>query len=536
MEIKMNINIKRIMTAGLAAVMAAPILAGCSGIGGTDADTIKVMLSGQKPTGWDEVLAEYNDKGAAETGVKLDVEWISQGDYKEKLNLRMIGSENYDLVFDAPFNKLKNFAAYEMYTPLEDYLASGEYPNLTKAFPENIADANYYFGHLYGLPMMRTYGNGIDCVYYRKDLAKKYNIGVDGQIDSYDDLQKFFDAILTGDEAAMNMVPFGVTGSRGFYSLFSQDTLDFAKNHIVRMSIGAFAHILLNEDNTEVVDIVYEGEDPSRYSAFPEKYRDGSLMGMARLEKLREWNKYLEKDSLNRKDSWAMFTGMKCAAMVDNLDTYEQKSAELKSAIPDSELGIFILNDGVRAMEDEARVTDLKGNNFICIPAWSKKIDKVLTFLDWLYADEDNHDLFEQGIEGVNWQRVGEDRYEQLTPPDREKYSFPGYVLTWNPNFVKFQASLPDEIYEYKKYDLKPEAYYESPLAGFTFDTSMLQTESSVISGITSKVNTALEHGALENPVEVKRENIKECLANGLDVIREEAKRQINEFLKAKNS
>ena len=105
---------------------------------------------------------EYKNTGAKETGVKLDVEWVSQGDYKEKLNLRMIGSENYDLVFDAPFNKLKTFTAYEMYTPLEDYLASGEYPNLTAAFPENIVDANYYFGHLYGLPMMRTYGNGID--------------------------------------------------------------------------------------------------------------------------------------------------------------------------------------------------------------------------------------------------------------------------------------------------------------------------------------------------------------------------------------
>lgn len=530
-------SLKKILALGLTLSLTVPAIAGCEGIGsGADADTIKVMLSGQKPTGWDQVLEEYNNTGAKETGVKLDVEWVSQGDYKEKLNLRMIGSENYDLVFDAPFNKLKTFTAYEMYTPLEDYLASGEYPNLTAAFPENIVDANYYFGHLYGLPMMRTYGNGIDCVYYRKDLAKKYNIGTDGQINSYDELQQFFDAILTGEEASMNMVPFGVTGSRGFYSLFAQDTLDLAKNHIVRLSLGAFAHVLLNEDNTEVVDIVYEGEDLSRYAAFPEKYRDGELLGNARLKKLREWNKYLERDSLNRKDSWAMFTGLKCAAMVDNLDTYEQKITDMKSSMPEAEVGIFILNDGVREMQDEARVTDLKGNNFICIPAWSKKVDKVLTFLDWLYADESHHDLFELGIEGVNWERVGEDKYQQLTPPDREKYAFPGYVLTWNPNFVKFEASLPDDIYEYKKYDLKPEAYYESPLAGFTFDTSMLQTETSVISGITSKVSTALEHGALDNPVEVKQENTAECLANGLDVIREEAKRQINEFLKQKNS
>ena len=529
--------VKRIFAAAIACTMAVPVFSGCASIGNkVDSDTIKVMLSGQKPKGWDDVLNEYNENGAKETGVKLDVEWVSQGDYKEKLNLRMIGSENYDLVFDAPFNKLKNFAAYEMYTPLEDYLESGAYPNLSKAFPEEIADANHYFGHLYGLPMMRTYGNGVNCVYYRKDLAKKYGIGKDGQIDSYDQLQQFFDAIAAGDEAkTSNMVPFGVTGSRGFYTLFASDSVDMAKNHIVRMSLGSFAHVLLNEDNTEVVDIVYEGEDPSRYAAFPEKYRDGEIFGMARLKKLREWNKYLERDSLNRKESWAMVTGMKAAAMVDNLDTYEQKVTDLASALPDAELGVFIIEDGVRNMEPEARATDLKGNNFICIPAWSKKTDKVLTFLDWLYADKENHDLFELGIEGKNWNAVGDDKYEVLKN-NGEQYSFPGYVLTWNPNFVRFQSTLPEDIYEYKKYDLEKSSYYESPLAGFMFDTSKLQTETSVISGITSKVSTALEHGALDNPVEVKRENTAECLANGLDVIREEAKRQINEFLKEKNS
>ncbi len=534
----MNKILKRVITVTLTAAMTVPVLSGCGEFLGNsvDSDTIKVMLSGEEPTGWDEVIARYNETGAQETGVKLDVEWVSQGSYKEKLNLRMIGSEKYDLVFDAPFNKLRTFAAYEMYVPLEDYIASGEYPNLTKAFSEDIVNANYYYGHLYGLPMMRTYGNGINCVYYRKDLAKKYNIGVDGQINSYEELQQFFEAILNGDEAKENMVPFGVSGSRGFYSLFAQDTVDQAKNHIVRMSLGgAFAHILLNEENTEVVDIVYEGEDLSRYSQFPEKYQDGQLLGLQRLETLREWNKYLERDSLNRKDAWAMLTGLRCAAMVDNLDTYEQKATEFAQAIPDGELGIFILEDDVRNMEPEARLTDLKGNNFICIPAWSDKIDKVLTFLDWLYADSDNHDLFELGIEGVNWEAVGDDKYEVLET-DKEQYSFPGYVLTWNPNFVRFQASLPDDIYQYKKYDLEQSAYYESPLAGFTFDTTELQTETSVVSGIMSQTSTALEHGALDDPVAQLRATTAEALANGLDVIREEAIRQINEFLAQKNS
>lgn len=527
-------KLKRIISFGLAAVLSCGLLAGCGNLS-NDEDTIKIMLSGTKPTGWDRVLEKYEETGAKETKVHIDVEWVSQGDYKEKLNLRMIGSENYDIVFDAPFNKLKNFAAYEMYVPLEEYIENGKYPNLTKAFPKEIVDANHYFGHLYGLPMMRTYGNGIDCVYYRKDLAKKYNIGSDGQINSYDELQSFLDAVLA-DKSLNGMTPFGVSASRVFYSLFRDDyNVELAKNHIVSLNLGAMAYVLLNEDNTKVVDIVYQGEDLDRFSAFPEQYRDGEKLGLARLKKLREWNKYLERDSLNRKDAWAMVTGMKAAAMVDNLDTYEQKMTDFASSIPDGELGVFIINNDVKNMKPQARVTNLQGNNFICIPAWSKKVDKALTFLDWLYANSTNHDLFELGVEGEDWKAIGDDRYEQIKSDDNEAYSFPGYVLTWNPNYVRFLDTLDEDIYEYKKYDLDRNAYYESPLAGFMFDTSKLQTESTVVSGIKSEVETALAHGALDDPVGKLNENINKCLDNGLDVIREEAIRQINEFLANKN-
>ena len=99
--------------------------------------------------------------------------------------------------------------------------------------------------------------------------------------------------------------------------------------------------------------------------------------------------------------------------------------------------------------------------------------------------------------------------------------------MTWNPNYVRFLDTLDEDIYEYKKYDLDRNAYYESPLAGFMFDTSKLQTESTVVSGIKSEVETALAHGALDDPVGKLNENINKCLDNGLDVIREEAIRQI---------
>ena len=190
-------------------------------------------------------------------------------------------------------------------------------------------------------------------------------------------------------------------------------------------------------------------------------------------------------------------------------------------------------------MQEGARVTSLQGNNYLCIPATSKKIDKTLKFLDWVMASKENHDLFELGIEGKDWNAVGDDKYSVISSGSADStsstYNFPGYVMTWNPHYVRFSDKLPDEILEYKKYDLDPNAYYPSPTAGFIFDTSGIQTELTKVNAIMSENSTALEHGALQNPVEVLRAANAEADKNGREVIKEELKKQINEFLAAKN-
>ncbi len=521
----MKRNLFKIVALAAALVLAIGCLSGCGGgDSASSGDAINVILMGSEPTGWSDVMAKYDEIGP---GVKLNVEWVAQGDMKDKLNLRLTAGEDYDLVFDAPFLKMKDFAADGIYTPLEDYISSGDYPNLQKAYTDEVWKANYYYGHLYGIPNMRTYGNGIDCVYYRQDLADKYGIG---QIDSYDQLQDFFEAILANEPA---MIPLGVGSTRGFYSMFAQDGVGMAKDHIVRMSAGGFCHVLLNDTDTEVVDIVYEGSEPEAYAKFPEKYRDGQLFGQERFQKLTEWRKYLETDSLNQKDDQSIFKGGKAAAIINNLDAYEQMQSDLKNSMPDAQLGTFVIPEAVRNKEPEARLTNLQGNNFICIPATSKKVDKTLTFLDWLMSSQENHDLFELGIEGKDWTAVGDDQY---SIPDGAQYTFPGYVLTWNPNFVRFSDELPPDILEYKKYDLEESAYYPSPLAGFIFDTSNIQTEMTKVNAIVSENATALEHGALPDPIAVLRQTNAEAEQNGREVIREELKNQINEFLADKNS
>lgn len=489
--------------------------------------TIRLLMPGEEPEGWERIMSKYEETGAQETGVLLDVEWVALSDYNDRLDISMIGAENYDLVFDAPHKKIRTFSSGGIYMPLEELISSGNYPNLQNTFSNELLEYNYYNGHCYGLPIMHAYSSGISCVYYRKDLAKKYGIGANGQINSYSEYEKFLDAILANED---DITPLGITGNRGFYTLFRTDEVELAKDHILKESLGSTAYVLLDDTDSYVVDIIYEGETDERMAAFPEKYRDGALLYGSRLSTIREWSKYVEDDSVNRTEAWYMITDGLAASMVDTLDTYDSKLSQFSQALPDAELGVFIINDNVRLRKPEATLTKMMANNLVCIPSWSKKSDAVLRFLDWIFADKDNHDLIELGIEGEDWEAVGDDKYIPLDT----SYHFPGYALTWNPDFVRINASIDDEICKYKTYELDIDSYYKSPLSGFTFDTTEIMSEVTAISVIRTSVYTALENGVVDDPVNTLKENTARCYENGLETIRQEAISQINDFLKHK--
>lgn len=502
-------------------------LTGCFGGTAVADDTIRMMLMGDKPTGWDEVLAEYNATAAKEIGVKLKVEWVPQGDYKQKLNMKMIAGEEYDLIFDAPFLRLKDMAAEGFYADLADYFNNPEYPGLQKAFSETIVENNKFYGVNCAIPMMRALGNGIPAIHYRKDLAKKYGIGTDGQINTMDEYEEFLQAVQKNEK---NMIPLGVSNTRGFYEMFRITAGDLAKKNIASVSSGGTFYVYIKDN--KVAAIAAEGDGDEAFKDFPEPYNCD--FAVKRYEKYVEWNKYLDPDSLNETDVNNKFYSERCASMIGTLDDTETVINQLASKTPEAELGEFIYVEAVHDMEKGAIGSGFTGNNFLCVPEASKKKDMAMKFMDWLFSSRENHDLFELGIEGKNWQQsvTGED--DRYAYAEGNEYTFPGYTMTWNSNYVRFNDILPDEVVEYRRYELDEDNYIASPLAGFTFNSTSVTTEVAKVSNVVTNVTNPLAHGILKNPIQEKQKNTAECRKKGLNVIQEEVVRQINEYLASK--
>ena len=179
--------------------------------------TIKFLHKGPEPDGWDAVYEKYLEMTKDTLNIELDITWVEHADYKEKLNLEITSGSEWDLVFDASWVQLKNLAPEGYYADLSSYFNNPEqYPGLAAAFSPETMEANIWFDSMCYIPLFEVYGNGIPCIWYRLDWAKEWGIGTDGKINSYDEMEQYWQAAKDA-----GVIPYGASQSRGFFQQLS---------------------------------------------------------------------------------------------------------------------------------------------------------------------------------------------------------------------------------------------------------------------------------------------------------------------------
>lgn len=540
---------RKIAAAALAASMIAGCLAGCGSQGqessGQSADsrqqeadqsqdaasaqkepvTLKVLLSGDKPNDWDKVLDEFYARTKDTLNITFDWTWVPSADYKDKQNVKMTAGEEYDLVFDAPWMNLRTLAEDGVYADLSPYLNNDAYPGLKECFPEEIMKFNKYSDINCALPLMFTYTN-VNIVMYRMDWAREAGIGTDGQITSHEELREYLEAVKNTKDG---VIPIALKDNRGFYHLFEAITVGLQDDHIYMGSLGndLFFAVKLNDEETQVVATALPGDAPEYWEPF-----GGEDFWKQKLENQREWNQYCETDSLNQTDPGSLFQIGKAAAYIDTIDAVPKYNQLLTANVPEAELGIYVHEEEARNMEKGVYNATVTSSNCLCIPANSPNIDRTIDFLNWLFEDAANHDLFEYGIEGVHWEAVGDKQYKFPEGVSATtNYNPNGWNLTWTPKYYRFSESYTDYSVPYAEYATNLDNFKISGLAGFTFQSDSVKTEVAQCGNILGEVLTPLNHGILENPYQVMQDTTAQLRANNIQVAIDEWVKQYNEFL-----
>lgn len=486
----------------------------------------------------DKVLEKYDEMTANDpvmSKIHLNFSFIPGGDYKDKLTMAIAAQEDYDLMFCGGWHGLSNFIQEGDFADLTNYFNNDEYPGLKAAFSEEFTDAmttylrqpdGSYATGIYGINLASYYEDSRGFM-YREDLRKKYNCP------EITDEESLFNFAKTVAENEPDME------GASIYNFFRLDSPWYSAKHdnvYTQDNVNIFGdqtwvYVGLSEDGKTVLNAVVAGDSAEEFAKLPSGY-DYDFITEYTKERTK-WNPYLF-ESRGTTD----VVEPDAAIAYCTLTEYESKAKDCMDKIPGAELGFYVIEDAQRNREKEAVVCDMATNNWLVVPEWSDKTAVTMKFLDWMFGSKEAHDLFELGLEGVDWEAMGNDGYKKTDISEDDKYFMPTYSFTLNPNFVRkseFVLNNPEINAQYD-YILDPSTYQLSPLAGFVFDASNVETEVANISALSNELQLTLSmYDAATAEAKIAQWN-EEAKKVGLDTVRQELVSQIQEFLNAKNA
>lgn len=449
---------------------------------------------------------------------------------KEEAPLKLAAKEDVDLIFDATWvNSQKNIND-GMYLDLTKYFNNPDYPGLQKAFPEEVLDAmRFTDGKIYGIPYYTNY-NSMPCIYIRGDWRKKYNLP---EVTDEDTLYQYLETI---NEHADELGITSAVGlsSRGWFYFKSQPK-DWADQGIYEVTgtgarVTQNMYVQLNDDATEVIDARMIGEDDSNFADWN---ITTNFLNEKAIELGNKWYQFVNKDAISLDSAEAGFESGLYGAFENELTAYSTVESNLKSYDPNAELEYYIYFDQIRNKETYMR-GDTISSNFMYVPYYCDDPDRAMAVVDWVFESQANNDLWTLGIEGEDWEAVGDDQYRDLQPEN--KYSFPTWLWSQNPSYTRMNADLPEDVVSYYEYAADESNFSAHPFSGFSFDNTEVSMEYTALTTLQEDYYHQFMIGEFGADTEAKLQEFNEQASGYEDTIRAELISQLQAYLDNKNA
>lgn len=343
--------------------------------------TLTFGLPGFKHAYSDEILNELQERAIKDLNVRLNFKWNDVSRMKTENMIKQWNESDteYDAYCLADYleigadirNALRDGLIMDIRELFPQYA-----PNYYKKFDQAELTSGKYEGKLGIVPCYMP-GTIRRYAVVREDLMKKYNIP---EINSYDDF-----------EAYLNIVKQNESGITPLYLNFMNDVL---QPNIYDTTLKLFAEY----HGYVIVDfglgIVYKWDDPEmKLMAWEQTPEYDEAVG-----RLIKWRRsgFCDKEG-------KYFSFSKYASVIAN-------KSDLHRTTRNASIGSnYDFKFDVMQLYPEKisrRTTDI--NLGIAISAKSKNPERVLMFIEWLQAAQDNYDLLMYGIKGKNYVLYGE--------------------------------------------------------------------------------------------------------------------------------
>ena len=175
----------------LIGAMVASMLTGCGSNGGSSdssdskadssSETMTIMMNGSDSDafmeGYRKIIDGFNESN--EYGVKVEIQNITNSDYKTKLTTMMASDSETDIIFTWELGYLENFVNGDKIVSLQKYLDEDE--DWKNSFNGGILEPLTYDGEVYAIPTQQCTA----IMYYNKAIFDKYGLEVPTTYDEY---------------------------------------------------------------------------------------------------------------------------------------------------------------------------------------------------------------------------------------------------------------------------------------------------------------------------------------------------------------
>lgn len=452
--------------------------------------TLKIMFPGDPPRNWDEVKGEMESRLADTLNVKLNVVFIPWSDVRQKRQVALSSAEDYDLIWDN--DPAQNIAA-GLYAPLDELI--DQYgPEIKSTRIPQMLEANKVNGKLYAVPLEVNFIRPWTFV-IRKDIREQ--LGFE-PIESYEQLIEFMYAV---KEQVPDITPYIPNGPEHI-GLRLAGMLDHEANLAPVLNYAG----LYTKGNDGKVYNIFDNMDPMIMKNFEtnhQLYKDGILA----------------KDALLLRNS-EFAKGKAAVTTFFDFGVNLSTRSALEQAVPGAEAEAFSM-----FRPDMKLYSTYKAGNYIAVPVVSKHKERAIQFINWLNVKE-NYDLLAYGIEGKNWEDVGEGLYE---PIEENTYAGIPFAWGWNPALDRIDASLSEEVIALNRWQREPSYFTIDILSGFTFDPSPVANEVARLSNTGVEFYDPIVMGLVEpnEGLAAFKENAYEIVKK----IQQEYQKQLDEFL-----
>jgi len=503
-------KMKRLLSLFLACVLTAALFAGCSGSnssssgGASKGETssaavnngepvkLTYVVPGDAPADVDRGVADVNKKLAADgVGVKIELKYFAWDVWDQKINLMLSTGDDFDM-FHVMNDRvtIANYASRNALADLTDAFA--QYGgNIKKNCPDLAVKSGQVGSKQYGIPAFWVESALDHQGLIRTDLLKKY--GVASVPTNWDELTAAFQTVMSKWEG--NQKPYlplvGASQVGGYF--FNSDS-----NYVLYENM-----IYVNQDGT-----IKNYFETDTFKESCKRARDWYQKGLINSDVLTVTSDQLN-NQLNTGD-WLVHAGT-----IGDITS-------LKTNYPGVTVNDFAWLDFDTAAPE---IRPYGTRNMQAVPASSKHPEAAVKFVNWLYANQDNFNLFVYGTEGTDYKKLDGNAYEAITDEKGQpKYSFATWMVG-NINFEYLNANGPkatnDHLYTTDK------TAVDGTAALMTFDASSVQTQVADVNTQIAAVIAPMACGAVDYDSNIQ--NALQLLKTaGIDSIVAEFQKQYN--------